>query len=104
MESMTTNAPESVTNVCRRGDICETVVAAVAEATGVGPLELEPLYTVVDPDALNRLFAPSSSTRSPFVEIRFSMAGCEVVVHCDGEVVVTPSPTEGPGEATQFAD
>lgn len=101
---MTTNVGESVTNVCRRGDITETVVTAVAEATGVEPLELEPLYTVVDPDALNRLFAPSSSGRSPFVEICFSMAGCEVVVHCDGEVVVTPSAAESPGAATQFAD
>ena len=101
---MTTNAAESVTNVCRRGDVCETVVAAVAEATGVEPLELEPLYTVVDPDALNRLFDPSSPARSPFVEMRFSMAGCDVVVHCDGEVVVTPSSTEDSQPATQLAD
>ena len=84
---MNSNAAESVRNACRHGEISETVVITVAEATGVDPLELEPLYEVVDPDALNRLFRSAPG----FVEVSFRMANCEVVVHCDGEVVVTPS-------------
>ena len=75
------------------GDVSETVVTAVAAATGIDPLELEPLYYVVDPDALNSLFDSSRTYSSTPKEFRFTMAGCEVVVRDQGEVTVIP-PTE----------
>ena len=87
---MTGTASGAVRNVCRNGQISETVVTAVAQAKGVDPLDLEPLYSVVDPDALNSMFGRSVGSPSSSLEINFSMAGCEVVVHGDGEVAVTP--------------
>lgn len=82
-----------VRNVCHGGDISDTVVTTVAAATGVDPLELDPLYTVVDPDALDRIFQPSIGSPPTDLELRFSMAGCQVTVHADGEVAVTPPST-----------
>lgn len=41
----------------------ERVVETVAEATATDPLELEPLYDVIDPDALDRLFRPGRGDR-----------------------------------------
>ena len=98
MESTTGIAAESITNVCRNGNVSETVVAAVAEATGVDPLDLDPLYDVVDPDALNALFDSAGTSPPAHLELSFTMADCAVVVRGDGEVVVTP-----PSEATDGA-
>lgn len=90
MESMIGTAADSVTNVCRTGQVSETVVTAVAEATGVDPVDLDPLYDVVDPDALDQIFRSTGTSPPNSMEVRFSMAGCHVVVRGDGEVVVTP--------------
>lgn len=90
MASTAEASSDSVRHVCRSGPVSETVIDAVAEATGVDPLDLEPLYTVIDPDALNSLFRPSVGCPAA-MELRFSMADCQVVVHEDGEVAVTPA-------------
>lgn len=102
MESMTGTASDEVRNVCRSGQVSETVVAAVAEAKGVDPLDLEPLYKAVDPDALNSMFRPSAVSPPSSLEVSFSMAGCEVVIHDDGEVAVTP-PAEKDESPTTIA-
>ncbi|WP_254863964.1 HalOD1 output domain-containing protein [Halovivax gelatinilyticus] len=91
---MTDTPSGAVSNVCRSGDVSETVVMTVAEAKGVDPLELDPLYDVIDPDALNSLFQPSVGSPPAPMDLRFSMAGCEVVVRGDGEVLVTPPGTD----------
>ena len=90
MNSTTGTASDAVRNVCRSGQISETVVTAVAEAKGADPLDLEPLYCVIDPDALNSMFRPSVGSPPAAMELSFSMEGCEVVIHGDGEVAVTP--------------
>lgn len=94
MESLTETTTDAVRSVCRDGRISETVVRAVAQATGTDVLELDPLYYVVDPDALNRLFDADGTSQPSPMELTFTMAGCEVVVRGDGEVVVTP-PADG---------
>ena len=88
MESLTTGATDSVTTIYQGSQISEVVVRTVAQAKGVDPLELEPLYGVVDPDALDSIF--SSKDTSSDTKLGFTMAGCEVVVRGDGEVSVTP--------------
>jgi len=103
MESMTRTTSTEVRGVCRSGEISETVVNTVAEAKGVDPLDLEPLYSAVDPDALNRLFRPTPGTPSTTRELQFSLAGCLVVVHGDGEVVVTPPEETDERKATAAA-
>lgn len=75
------------------------VIAAVAAERDVDPLELPTLYDVIDPDALNRLFDHGfSSGRNGLGRVVFTLAGCEVVVHSDGEIDVT-----APGERSATA-
>ncbi|MCU4751973.1 hypothetical protein OB919_08250 [Halobacteria archaeon AArc-curdl1] len=70
------------------------IIAAVAEKEGVDPTALEPpeydsLYDVLNPEALDSLFAPrqNGATRSGgFVE--FEYAGYDVTVFSDGTVDV----------------
>lgn len=60
----------------------------MADAKGVEPTDLPPLYHAIDPDALDRLFAPGGPRMRG--EVSFEMAGCEVVVDGDGQVTATP--------------
>lgn len=76
--------------------VSQRVVAAVADARDVDPLELPPLYDTIDSDALDQLFARGSE-KGPG-RVIFVMAGCEVMVHSDGEVDVT-----APGERESTA-
>lgn len=66
--------------------VSEAVVSAVAEVTGSDPLSLDPLYTVVDPDALNSLFDGDSSNRERTNRVEFTYCDCDVVVTDDGDV------------------
>jgi hypothetical protein len=59
-----------------------TVVEAVAAATETDPNELEPLYSAVDPDALDALFA-DTGTRRAAGHIEFTYCGFAVVVSRD---------------------
>ena len=61
------------------------VVDALAEATDTDPLELEPLYNVVDPEALDRLFRADADIPA---SVRFEYEGHTVEVRSDGTVVV----------------
>lgn len=87
MEHQSGLAAEAAGTGVRSETVSERVITAVSEATGTDPLELEPLYDVLDPDALNAIFAGGASADT---ELRFAMAGCEVVVRGEGNVVVTP--------------
>jgi len=80
---------EPVRKVCRDGPLSDTVVEAVAEATGVGALDLTPLYRAVDPDALDAI-GRSQGRLSSALELRFRWQGCHVLVQADGEVLVRP--------------
>ncbi|WP_126664839.1 HalOD1 output domain-containing protein [Haloterrigena salifodinae] len=70
------------------------VISAVAEQEGIDPVEIEPpeydaLYDVINPEALDSLFAPredGSSRGSGRVE--FVFCGYRVVVTSDGNVDV----------------
>lgn len=65
------------------------VVARVAEAAGVEPTDLDPLYDQVDPDALNELFEPTGdgTVRGPGTVI-LELAGHRVFAYSDGTVIV----------------
>lgn len=65
--------------------ISQTVVKAVAEAKEEDPIELTPpLYDVIDPDALDRLFA-DEDTQGTLV---FTYNNCEVSVFAAGYVLI----------------
>lgn len=65
------------------------VVSAIADHKNVDPVNLPPLYETFDPDALDRLFSPSSGATTLSGEVSFSIAGCDVVVDSGGDVEVT---------------
>lgn len=69
--------------------VSATVIEEVATVKDVDPLDLEPLYSVVDPDALDAIFRRTDDTTPPLT-VHFTMDGCEVIVHGDGEVCVIP--------------
>ena len=64
------------------------VIQALAEARGVRVDKIEqPLYDVVDPDALNRLFTERS--RADVVgRVVFELDAHEVTVHSDGDILL----------------
>ncbi|MGQ3412919.1 HalOD1 output domain-containing protein [Natrinema sp. LN54] len=61
------------------------IVEALADATNTDAHELEPLYNVVDPEALDRLCGPDSSGG---VRVEFEYDGVLVEVGSDGTVAV----------------
>ena len=95
MVTITGSVSETVHGTSTSEELSERVVESVAEAKGVDPLELGPLYDSIDPDALNSLFRGSPDGEGAPAELRFTMAGCEVLVREGGEVVVTPEPGAG---------
>lgn len=79
------------TNRGRQTDqLSEAVVDAVAAAEDADPTDLTPLYTAIDPDALEALFQsrlPGPNGRAGG-EIRFSYHGYVVRVSSSGEVAL----------------
>lgn len=73
--------------------IAESIVLAVAEAEGVDPAALDqPLTDVVDPDALDVLFAPTADgTPRTNGRITFRYCGHQVAVRADGHIEVDES-------------
>lgn len=66
-------------------EISGRVLEEVAAQEGTSPVDLDqPLYDVVDPDALNALFAGST----PPATVRFTYLDYEIVVHGDGRIDV----------------
>lgn len=65
-----------------------TVVEALAEAKGVSPVDIEqPLYDVVDPDALDRLFVCEDDHGTSGYVV-FELSSFEITVRSNGDVVV----------------
>ena len=65
------------------------VVTAIAAISGQKPDELDPLYTAVDPDALDSLFAPTASGgHRADVEVTFRYHGYEVAVRSYGVIEI----------------
>jgi len=67
----------------------EAVVEALADAKGVDPLELEPLYEVIDPDALDALFDPRGDGDRRAGRVEFRTSGYRVEVTSTGRVHLT---------------
>lgn len=71
--------------------VSDAVVKAVAAAERVCPVQLEPLYDHVDPEALDELFGPTrTGSRRSLGRTSFAYAGYHVTVHSDGEIAVRP--------------
>lgn len=66
--------------------VAAAVVEATAEANGTDPLEMEPLYTAVDPDALESLVGGPPDGVNAMVA--FDYEGCRVTIHRGGRIEV----------------
>ena len=79
------------TDVSTGNSISKAIVESVAEAEGTDPSELTtPLYDVIEPDALEALFANDRA----FGKVIFNYEGYEVSVFPDGYVSVKSHGTQ----------
>lgn len=89
--------------------LSQTIVEAVAEREGVDvtdvePPEYEPLYAVVNPEALDALFAPAATGRPrPSGSVSLVYAGYDVTVYGDGRVELSKR-TERDGTVSNSAE
>lgn len=90
--------------------IAQKIVEAVAETEGVDPAELTPsLYEILDPDALNALFAPTNAGHPRSTgRVTFQYCGYDVTASSDGHVSVDarnePRTTNAPSRDSQAVD
>lgn len=69
-------------------DLSIAVIEVLAEARGITPVEMdEPLYDVVDPDALDQLFTDQTDG-AVGGRVVFELGEHEVTVHADGDILV----------------
>lgn len=72
------------------------VVSTVAAVTGTDPLALEPLYSAVDPDALDALVEHTvTGAATGDVHVTFTLHDHEVTVHSYGSITAEPIHDEG---------
>lgn len=70
----------------------EGVIKTVASLEGRDPTALDPpLYTVVDPDALDQLHTPAKTDGDNRVSVTFAYGDHEVTVRNSGIILVRPS-------------
>lgn len=100
------NGESFIYEVTADESLSEGVVAAVAADAGVDAIPpadtetdgaLEPLFSVVDPDALDAVFRRGDSgATGPRGEVTFCYHGYEVTVRSEGRIALTrPEPTAG---------
>lgn len=66
------------------------VLEAVADYNGVDPLELRPpLYEIIDPEALEALFAPTAAGAERNGRIEFTYADCRITLAAGAEGTIT---------------
>jgi hypothetical protein len=70
-------------NLQKPDSVTEAIVTAVADAEGTSPLKLQPLATVIDPDALGALVRTGEDMTA-----EFTYHGYHVCVSGDGQVTV----------------
>jgi len=93
---MTPNTPATVERSAENETLTEAIVIAISDGTGVDPLDLDPLYDSLDPDALERTVDSTIGETADPGEVTFTHAGCEVTVHDDRRIVVAPRGTASP--------
>jgi hypothetical protein len=74
-----------------------SVIEGVSEVTAAAPDEMQPLYEVVDSDALDRLFTRKDAHGTALSDgfVRFRYEGTEVTVYADGRTAVSRLDCDG---------
>ena len=73
----------------QKTDPSTVVIATLAAAKDVEPIELEPLYDAVDPDALDAIVRIRKGTNGD-IRVSFTHEGHAITVFSYGMVTVTP--------------
>ena len=73
------------------GSPAEVIVEALAEAAGVDPIDLPPLFDFVDPDAIEQLFMGHDSAPHADALLSFRVETWNVFVRADGRIRVCDS-------------
>lgn len=71
-------------------DPSTAVVETLAVAINREPLNTDPLYESVDPDALNALFDPGAGGTTPDLRVSFQYQDFLVAVSASGTISITP--------------
>jgi hypothetical protein len=66
----------------------EVIIDALAEAGGIDPFELPPLYEFVDGDALNSLFEERDGANKGDALLSFRVENWNVFIRADGRIRV----------------
>lgn len=88
-ESRTGFGPESKrfrTSVAGASSLSAAIPQVVAAVSGRRALDLEPLYSAVDPDALEALFGAGMTGR-----VAFEYEGYDIIVDDHGAIALTPT-------------
>lgn len=82
------DAPKAIFEPSTGGSATEAIVSLVAQEEDCAPLELDPLYDAIDPEALDSICTatPDSSLR-----LSFDYAGYIVLVDAGGIVQLAPA-------------
>lgn len=73
----------------------DRVITAVANTKGTDPMNLDPIYEVIEPDALDALYKRDELGRARSPErIEFTFCGCEVVIAGKNSVSVSATKSE----------
>ena len=71
--------------------VCMAVISTVGVVSETKPMELPPLYSVCDPDALAALATPTVvGPSNGDIHVSFTFAGHEVTIHDYGIIAVQP--------------
>lgn len=94
-ETRSTKAEETTYHIQEDESVTEAVVRAVCSVTESDQMGLEPIYSVVDPDALNVLFGSGSdpSRRTDGV-VAFEYVGRHVRITSENTVKVSGTPPD----------
>ena len=77
--------------------ISATVIRAVAIVTNMPPMDFDPLFETIDPDALNQLFnGPNSDSPQDASGVAFRFNDYTVQVDATGTIEITPAEDANP--------
>lgn len=75
-----------------RWEVSERIVTDVAAVVGVDPIDLPPLYSTADPEALERL-STTASDDTP-ISVEFPYAGVNLLIEYSDDITVTVRPAD----------
>lgn len=95
-ETRSTKAEETTYHIQEDESVTEAVVRAVCSVTESDQMGLEPIYSVVDPDALNVLFGSNGSDHSRRTDgvVAFEYVGRHVQITSENTVKVSGTPPD----------